>query len=303
MWHGGGGEQETGFVRTGGGVRIFYRRMGGDGPTVLLLHGWPQTGHAWRRLVPTLASSGYTVVAPDLRGSGQSDKPSGGYDALSRMEDVREMLHALELGREPIFVAGHGDDGALVAHAYANAHRDEVAGLALISPVSLFSWSSSSAHQWHLHFHQTPDLPELLIAPQLEVYLRHFFQSWSHDPHMLAESDLAVYVGALSQPGALRASLAPFRTALEDYWALCPDTKTPLDAPVLLVCGESDPRTTFDPLHVEEKHMARDLRIETIPHGGYWLPEERPDAVATALLTFFGGVRSLGSGPSRSGEY
>lgn len=303
MWHGGGGEQETGFVRTGGGVRIFYRRMGGDGPTVLLLHGWPQTGHAWRRLVPTLASSGYTVVAPDLRGSGQSDKPSGGYDALSRMEDVRETLRALELGGEPVFAVGHGDDGTLVAQAYASAHRNEVAGLALISPVSLFFRSGHSASHWHLYFHQTPDLPELLIAPQLKAYLRHFFQSWSHDPQMLPEADLAVYVGALSQPGALRASLAPFRTVENDYDTLRKRIGPLLNAPVLIVAGESDPRRNVSLLHEEWKHTSRDLRIETIPHGGYWLPEERPDAVATALLTFFGGVRSLGSGPSRSGEY
>ena len=287
MWHGGAPEQQTGFVRTDSGVRIFYRRAGGDGPTVLLLHGWPQTGHAWRRVMPTLAASGFTVVAPDLRGSGLSDKPTGGYDALSRMEDVRETLRALELGAEPIFVVGHGDDGALVGQAYANTHRGEVAGLALISPVSLFQAGYSATH-WHLYFHRTPDLPELLIASQLEAYLRHFFQSWSHDPHMLPEADLALYVSALSQSGALRASLAPFRTAVNDYKALCHTTRTPLDAPVLLVVGESDPRTDPLSLGVEWKHMARDLRVETISRGGYWLPEERPDAVATALLTFFG---------------
>lgn len=289
MWHGSAPEQETGFVRTGGGVRIFYRRTGGDGPTALLLHAWPQTGHAWRRVMPTLAASGCTVVAPDLRGSGQSDRPTGGYDARTRMEDVRETLCALELSETPIFVVGHGDDGSLIAQGYANEHRDEVAGLALVSPVSLFNFASSSAHHWHRHFHQTPDLPELLIAPQIEPYLRHFFQSWSHDPQMLPEVDLAVYVAALSQPGALRASLAPFRAQSEDTDVRL--TKTPLDAPVLLVAGESDPRTDAPSLYAEWKHASRDLRIETIPRGGYWLPEERPDAVATALLTFFGGAR------------
>lgn len=291
MWHVGAQEQETGYVRTGSGVRIFCRRIGGGGPTVLLLHGWPQTGHAWRRIMPTLAASGFTVVAPDLRGSGLSDKPTGGYDASSRMEDVREALRALEIGDDPIFVVGHGDDGALVAQAYANAHREEVAGLALVSPGSLFSLPGSDVHQWHLHFHQTPDLPELLIGPQIEAYLRHFFRSWSHDPQMLPEADLAVYVGALSQPGTLRASLAPFRTAAKDYEALCRNTRTPLDSPVLLVCGESDPRTAPIHLEVEWKHIARDLCVETIPRGGYWLPEERPDLVATALLTFFERIR------------
>ena len=72
---------EMGFVRLADGLRLRYRLMPADGPTVLLLHGWPQTGHAWRRVMPTLAASGYLPLAPDLRGMGDSDKPIGGYDA------------------------------------------------------------------------------------------------------------------------------------------------------------------------------------------------------------------------------
>ena len=134
---------------------------------------------------------------------------------------------------------------------------------------------------WLGAFHQTPDLPELLIAPQMEAYLRHFFRAWSHDPDMLSEGDLSVYVRALSQPGALRASLAPFRvpTSLPDMHAV----------PTLLLLGESDPRLDFSRL--PEDHAK--LRVQTIPRGGHWLPEERPDPVASALLTFF---REQGAG-------
>ncbi len=80
---------ESGFVRLPSGLRLRYRCAGEDGPTVLLLHGWPQTGYAWRRVLPTLAASGYVVVAPDGRGCGDSDKPTGGYEAETRMEDAR----------------------------------------------------------------------------------------------------------------------------------------------------------------------------------------------------------------------
>ena len=124
---------DTGFVRLPSGLRLRYRCAGDDGPTALLLHGWPETGHAWRRVLPTLAASGYVVVAPDLRGAGDSDKPIGGYEAASRMEDVRALAAALGLADAPLFVAGHGDDGAAAAAAYAAAYPAEVAGLALIS--------------------------------------------------------------------------------------------------------------------------------------------------------------------------
>jgi haloacetate dehalogenase len=265
---------ESGFVRLSDGLRLRYRCAGDEGPTALLLHGWPETGHAWRRILPTLAASGYVVVAPDLRGCGDSDKPTGGYEAGSRMEDVRALLAALGLADEPVFVVGHGDAGAETASVYAASYPREVAGLALISaapgllPLSALNWAGE--------FHQTPDLPELLIASHLEAYLRHFFRAWSHDPDMLPETDLAFYVRALTQPGALRASLAPFRVS-----------PTPLppapDVPTLLLLGESDPHIDCSNLPEENAH----LRVQTVPRGGHWLPEERPEPVAAALLTFF----------------
>lgn len=263
---------ESGFVRLASGLRLRYRCAGEDGPTVLLLHGWPETGHAWRRVLPTLAASGYVVVAPDLRGAGDSDKPTAGYDAGTRMEDARELAAALGLAEGAIYVVGHGDAGADAASAYASVHPGEVAGLALLSagPGLLRPLPG-----WVGAFHQTPDLPELLIAPQLEAYLRYFFRAWAHDPDMLPDADLAIYVHALTKPGALRASLAPFRAS-----APLPDAHA---VPTLLLLGESDPRLDLSCL--PEDHAK--LRVQTIPRGGHWLPEERPDPVAAALLTFF----------------
>lgn len=264
---------ESGFVRLPSGLRLRYRCAGDEGPTALLLHGWPETGHAWRRVLPTLAASGYIVVAPDLRGCGDSDKPIGGYEAAARMEDMRALVMALGLADAPIFVVGHGDTGAETALAYAAIHSDEVAGLALLSAAPGLL---PPQHGWAGEFHQTPDLPELLIAGHLEAYLRHFFHAWSHDPEMLSASDLAVYVQALAKPGALRASLAPFRV-------ISLPLPTVRDVRTLLLVGESDPRISVSQLPNETDC----LRVQTIPRGGHWLPEERPDPVAAALLTFF----------------
>jgi len=264
---------ELGFLRLADGLRLRYRRIGDEGPTVVLLHGWPQTGYAWRRILPTLAASGYVALAPDLRGCGESDKPSGGYDPVTRMEDVRALVAALCLSDSPVFVVGHGREGAAVAEAYAAACPAEVAGLAALGapPVGL----TGVCADWHDGFHRTPDLPETLIAPNLGAYLRHFFRAWAHDPDAITEADLAVYMDALSPSGALRASLAPFRVASDPI-------QVSKQVPKLLLLGESDPRLDLAALR------AAGAEFQTIPRGGYWLPEERPDPVAAALLTFFG---------------
>ncbi len=264
---------DSGFVRLPDGLRLRYRCMGDEGPTVLLLHGWPETGHAWRRVLPTLAASGYVAVAPDLRGCGDSDKPTGGYDPQTRMEDVRGLIAALGLNDDPIFVAGQGDFAADITAQYAQAYPQEVAGIAFMSAAPGLLPGLSG---WAREFHRTPDLPELMIGPNLESYLRHFFETWAHDPQMLSEADLALYVSALASPGALRASLAPFRVPPAPNASLPP-------VPTLVLLGESDPRCDPDKMPAETETV----RWQSIPRGGYWLPEERPDPVAAALLTFF----------------
>lgn len=272
---------ELGFIRLTDGLRLRYRSMVADGPTVLLLHGWPQSGHAWRRVMPSLAASDYFPLVPDLRGCGDSDKPTGGYDPQTRMEDMRALVAALGVGDAPIFLVGHGAEGAEVANAYAAAHPDEVAGMVLLSAVP-----GGVAGGWHTDFHHTPDLPELLLEGHVDAYLRHFFRAWSHDPDMMHESDMAVYVRALAAPGALRASLAPFRVP-----PAAPPVGGSGKVPLLLLVGESDPRLDREALEAVVARHGGPAAIQTIPRGGYWLPEERPDPVAAALLTFFASVQ------------
>ncbi len=287
---------ELGFLRLPGGLRLRYRSVQADGPTVLLLHGWPQSGHAWRRVAPTLAASDYFPLMPDLRGCGDSDKPTGGYDPQTRMEDVRALVAALGAGDAPIFLVAHGAEGAEVATAYAATYPAEVAGLALLSAVPGGAARARGGRgDWHGDFHHTPDLPELLLEGHVEAYLRHFFRAWSHDPDMLHESDLAVYVRALSAPGALRASLAPFRVPPPAAPAV-----VSASIPLLLLAGESDPRLDRDALEAALANHGGPAALQTIPRGGYWLPEERPDPVAAALLTFFAGVR--GTHPAASSD-
>ena len=109
------------------GIRIHYR-MAGSGEPLVLLHGFPETSNAWRKVMPTLAEH-YTVIAPDLRGCGDSDRPDTGYDKRTVAEDVHELIHQLGLG--PINLVSH-DVGMMVGYAYASAYPSEVKRLVLM---------------------------------------------------------------------------------------------------------------------------------------------------------------------------
>jgi pimeloyl-ACP methyl ester carboxylesterase len=135
------------------GVRIHYV-AGGAGPPLVLLHGFPECWREWRYVMPTLAEFGYTVVAPDLRGFGDSDKPFDGYDALNVATDIHQLV--CQLGHERISVVGH-DVGASVAYTLAAAHPDEVRGLVLMEAFPAGLEVASGRQTWHLGFMAAPD--------------------------------------------------------------------------------------------------------------------------------------------------
>jgi len=156
-------------------VRIHYRRLG-QGPGMVLLHGYPQTGHMWRKVMPALAER-FTVVAPDLRGYGDSDRPIAGYDKRTMAADVADVIRTL--GLQPVVLVGH-DRGARVAHRFALDHPSLLTRLVLldIAPTyDVFARTDqvSARGRWHWFFHQLPDLPEALTAGREEVYLRYMY--------------------------------------------------------------------------------------------------------------------------------
>jgi haloacetate dehalogenase len=272
-----------------GGLRMHYQ-LAGAGPPLMLLHGWPQTCHCWRHLVPRLARS-YTVIAPDLRGYGLTDKPPGGYDKRTMAEDVRGL--AAHLGFDSLAVVGH-DRGARVAHRWALDHPADIERLALLDIVPTRETVrradiSVARGYWHWLFHQQPDLPELLVGDRIESYLRWFFERWAVNRPAVEEA-VEEYVRAFSRPGALRAGF-------DDYRATFPDD---LDAdevdaaagrrlgmPLLVLWGESGLPAALPVLQIWRDY-AEDVRGEAIPDCGHFLPEEQPALVAERLLSFIG---------------
>ncbi len=156
-------------VRVRDGVRIHYRRMG-KGPGMVLLHGFPQTGHMWRKVLPALAER-FTVVAPDLRGYGDSGRPATGYDKRSMAADIAEVIGAL--GLAPVVLVGH-DRGARVGHRFALDHPSLLTRLVLLDIAPTYDvFQRMDQHgaraRWHWLFHLVPDLPEALTAGREEI--------------------------------------------------------------------------------------------------------------------------------------
>jgi haloacetate dehalogenase len=271
-------------IATVNGIRMYYRKYG-SGPLLVLLHGWPQTGHCWRHLVGPL-SEAYTVLVPDLRGYGRSDLPYGGHDKRTKAEDLHRLIHAL--GHESATVIGH-DRGARVAHRWALDHPGDVERLVVMDIIPTREmWRRMDADLargcWHWLFHLQPDLPELLAGANVDAYLRFLIDNWSHVP--LPEEDIAEYVRAFSRPGALR-------TGFDDYRAAFPDDADDDDAdfgrkitmPLLALWGEHSFLQRIDALEVWRDY-AEDVSGTVIEECGHFLAEERPEAVLAELRAF-----------------
>ena len=280
-------EVRAGTVRVNG-VRLHHLRAGTGSP-VLLLHGWPQTSHMWRRVLAPLAER-HTVIAPDLRGYGLSDKPAGGYDKRTMAEDVRALAAAL--GHERVSVVGH-DRGARVDHRYALDHPAEVTRLALLDVVPtrevLRRMDAALAPGfWHWFFHEQPDLPELLVGDRVREYLTFFFERWAHQRAALDPEAVTHYVEAFSRPGALRAGFEDYRatpTADAPADEASAEAGQRLEMPLLVLWGAQGLVGRLPVREIWEAY-ARDVQAEPVEDCGHFLAEEQPDVVARRLLRF-----------------
>ena len=184
-------------------VKLHYLEEG-DGDVVVLLHGWPHTSHSWRHVIPKLSPK-YRVIAPDLRGLGDSSRPALGYDNGTVAGDVVELVDLL--GVRDFSLMGH-DWGGPVAFAATLLARDRVKKLALVDAVLAGDGRSAGSDQggarWHHVFHRTPHLPEALTAGRESIYLGWFYDEYSERAGAVGPDDLAEYVRCYYQLGAMR---------------------------------------------------------------------------------------------------
>lgn len=261
----------------------------GDGPPVYLLHGFPETWFGWRKQIPVLAER-FSIVAPDLRGYGATEKPIGGYDKRTMARDVRALMEHLGHGR--IALVGH-DRGARVGTRFAKDYRDCIDRLVVMDNIptriiaDTYDIDLARKGYWFFTFLTVPDLPEALITGREEIWLTHFYRSWSYNPEMLSPDEIEAYVQVYRQPGAIRGSCMDYRAGSQDVAQDREDASKLIDCPVLVLWGADFEAVgqAFDVLDVW-KGMAHDVRGRAIPECGHLCQEERPDIVNAELLDF-----------------
>ncbi|MEW6397113.1 MULTISPECIES: alpha/beta hydrolase [unclassified Afipia] len=267
-------------------VKLHYLEEG-RGETVVLLHGWPHTSHSWRHVMPILSKQ-YRVIAPDLRGLGDSSRPSTGYDNASVAGDIVELMDSL--GVNEFCLVGH-DWGGPVAFAATLLARERVKKLAIVDVVvpgdGRTAGSSQGGARWHHLFHRTPHLPEALTAGREEIYLSWFYDEFSERPGAVSASDLAEYVRCYSKAGAMRCGFEYYRTTeISSAFVkarIAQDGK--LTLPVLTVAGGSG-RGRGDETSDSVGRVVTNLEAHIIPNCGHMVPEEAPEELSDLLLRF-----------------
>ncbi len=272
------------------GIEMHYVR-GGSGDLVVLLHGWPQTWYEWVTIMPALRDD-YTVVAPDLRGGGESEKPltEAGYSKRVLAEDIHALVQ--ELGFERAIVVGH-DIGMMVAYAYASLYPDEVRGLVLmdaplpgIEPV----WSQllQNPLSWHFDFHAEIELALSLVAGQEREYLTEFYKKFGNIDAFTDEA-IDEFVRVYSDPAAMRGGFEWYRGVALDVVDNAEFSQTKLTMPVLGLGGEfaSGP---FMADIVEA--VADNPQVGIIAGSGHWITEEQPEALLQELTAFFADIEA-----------
>jgi pimeloyl-ACP methyl ester carboxylesterase len=268
-----------------GDVRLHYVTAGAGFP-VVLLHGWPQSWYEWRKVIPGLAAR-FRVIAPDLRGLGESSRPADGYDKKTVGGDVWRLVHDV-LGLDAFYLVGH-DWGGPTAYAVASAHPEGVRKLVILDvtiPGDGSPGISQGGRRWHHAFHQTLDLPEALVTGREDIYLGWFYRTYGAVP--LAEADIAEYLRVYRQPGALRAGFSYYRAIPQDMADNASVTaRLKLPMPVLALGGD---RSWGRRMEVVEslRRMAVDVQGGMVENCGHWMPEEQPDELLRRLLEFFG---------------
>ncbi|WP_320775793.1 alpha/beta hydrolase [Streptomyces sp. CRN 30] len=264
-----------------------------DGPAVVLLAGFPQTWWAWRKVMPHLADRRFRVIAIDLPGQGHSERPEGGYDTHTVAARVHAAVEALGVDAG-YWLAAH-DIGAWVAFSLALDHESGLRGLALLDagipgitlPETIPTDPARAWKTWHFAFHLVPGLPETLLTGREREYVGWFLRTKALAPDAFDDADLDHYAAALAADGGLSAALAYYRDADEsarkNHEAL---DRRHLTVPVL---GVSSSHGSIPDMAASLGPWADRTTGVVVPDAGHFIPDEQPEAVATALTDFITG--------------
>jgi pimeloyl-ACP methyl ester carboxylesterase len=275
-----------------GDVRL-HAVVGGEGPLLLLIHGWPQTWYAWRMIMPTLAKD-FTVVAPDQRGIGLSDKPEGGYDTGTLAVDMVALMDALGHDRFALYGT---DTGMPIAYAMAADHPDRVERLVVseapipgVTPSPpLYVSPELNAKFWHLMFNQLPKVNEELVLGREDIFFGAEIDAAAGTKKLPADA-VAYYVDILrSDPDALRGSFGLYRAFPTIMAQNQERAKQKLTLPVLAIGGAE---SAGEGVGKTMTLVADDVQTVVLSGAGHWVAEQAPEELLKALTAFLAPSKS-----------
>lgn len=263
------------------GVRL-HCLIGGRGGAVVLLHGYTQTGHMWKPIMPLLAAR-HTVIIPDLRGAGDSSRPQGGYDKKNMAVDVHTLVSLLGFDRATI--VGH-DIGLMVAYAYAAQFPQGTERVVLMDAFlpGVGDWKNVWLMRdlWHFHFYG--EVPLALVKDRERTYFEHFWNDFAADKtKSLPEADRVLYSATYARADGMRARFEYFKSFEQNAKDFAAFSQKKLDMPFLVLTGENASGTF---LIDQAKLVASNVTGTVVPGSGHWLMEEAPQVVVPAIVDF-----------------
>jgi pimeloyl-ACP methyl ester carboxylesterase len=265
------------------GLKMHYLAAGTTGSPVILLHGYAQNSHMWRPLMCELGKT-HRVIAPDLRGFGDTTKAESGYDKKTMAQDVHALAGKLGIGKSG--VVGH-DIGLMVAYAYAAQYPADVERIALMDAfipgvgdtTNLFLLKDL----WHFHFYGPT--PLALVTGRERIYFEHFWNDFAADgKKSVSEADRRFYTSKYAQPGAMKAGMEVFRNFDQDAKDNKEFAKTKLTMPMLVLGGE---KSGGEFLISQGRLVDDNVEGVIITNSGHWLIDEQPGQVIPKLVAFF----------------
>ena len=272
-----------------GDVRLHYVEAG-EGPLIVLLHGFPEFWYGWRQQIAPLAAAGFRVVAPDMRGYNTSSRPEdvAAYDTSVLAADIQGLIH--ERGAETAMLVGH-DWGGTAAWVTAMNHPEVVDRLAILNAAHPRKLSEGLHHpgqlrrSWYFFFFDLPGLPETVVHANNWHFFRHFL---SDARPAFTPEETARYVEAWSQPGAATGMINYYRSSVRTPPKKAEAALRPIKAPTLVIWGERDRYLSPDLAEPHKDDVPNLAGVERLPDASHWVHHDASERVTQLLTEFFG---------------
>jgi epoxide hydrolase 4 len=269
------------------GIRMHYVTQG-EGPLIILLHGFPLFWYSWHNQIPFLAEHGYTVVAPDLRGYNETDKPRKGYDIPTLLRDIGGLIKGL--GQQRATIVGH-DWGGVLAWTFAMNYPEMTESLIVMNaphPAAMLRemrMLKQLRKSWYVFAFQIPWLPEYLLGRNHANEIGRMLRGAALQKSAFPREVTAKYQEAMSKPGAIKAAIRYYRQLFRRLPLSMTSNEVQIEAPTILIWGEQDIALGIE-LTIGLERWVNDIQIRRIPDSGHWVQQEQPEKVNQYMLDF-----------------